>query len=309
MRAHRPWAKYWGVYLFLCVFLLGLLNDQLTRLNRPCSRPIEYSLGDIDSRFGLSQAEATDALAQAANLWNSAAKRTLFSISSSSNLPVNFVYSPQQDATKVHQMIGSSITGIRQRAKQLSDELEMLKADYSGKKQSFEVAKNELNFSTSEYNLRIQDLNNSGRASEYDRQQLELQKLDLLRRQQELEGQATLLNRQSNNINILTVEYNNQVMLEHTNVDAINVDTGKEFLAGMYVNRNGTQEIAIYEYSSFGNLVAVLAHELGHALGLGHNDNPNSIMSPSSEQRDTESRVLVLSNDDLGALRAKCDIR
>jgi len=103
-----------------------------------------------------------------------------------------------------------------------------------------------------------------------------------------------------------------QVMQEHTNVDAVNVDAGKEMVAGRYIRRNGIREIEIYEYSSFSSLVAVLAHELGHALGLGHNNNPQSVMSPSSEQRDEDSSVstsgtsISLSTDDISALRTQC---
>jgi len=316
MNIHRHWSRYWGVYLFLFVFLAGILGDRLAGIlrnpfGRPtpaCSKPIAFHLGGIDPRFGLSDAQAQDALAQAADLWNSAAKKTLFADVPGSGLPVNFVYSQQQDTTKVHQAIASSITEDRQNASHLRDEIERLKAEFSSKRQSFEAAKTTLTLATSAYNRRVQDLSRSGARYEGDRRLLEAQRSDLILRQQDLERQVAPLDQIANQIGTLTAAYNTQVMHERTNVDAINIDAGKQFLAGEYVNLDGAPEIMIFQYSSSGSLVAVLAHELGHALGLGHVSNSHSVMSASSEQRENSSPSIVLSNDDLVALRERCQL-
>ena len=314
MDAHRHWSKFWGVYLFLFVFLAGILGDRLAGIlrnpfGRPtpaCSKPIAFHLGGIDPRFGLSDAQAKDALAQAADLWNSAAKKTLFADVPGSGLPVNFVYSQQQDTTKVHQAIASSITEDRQNASHIRDEIERLKAEFSSKRQSFEAARTTLALETSAYNRRVQDLSRSGARYEGDRRLLEAQRSDLILRQQDLERQVAPLDQIANQIGTLTAAYNTQVMHERTNVDAINIDAGKGFISGEYINLNGTGEIKIFQYNSFNALVAVLAHELGHALGLGHIGNSQSVMSATSEIRENYTPATVLSNDDLGALRERC---
>jgi hypothetical protein len=314
MNAHRHWSRFWGVYLFLFVFLGGILGDRLAGIlrspfGRPtpaCSRPIAFHLGEIDPRFGLSDAQAKDALAQAAALWNRAARKTLFADVPSSGLSVNFVYSQQQDTTKVHQAIASSLAENRQNASQIGDQLARTRADFSSKKQVFEAAKTTLNLAISGYNQRVQKLNGLGGGSPFDRQQSEMQKSNLLLQQQELDRQVSQLRGLENRIGLLTVDYNTQVMHEQTNVDAINVDAGKGFISGEYINLNGTGEIKIFQYNSFNALVAVLAHELGHALGLGHIGNSQSVMSATSEIRENDTPATVLSNDDLGALRERC---
>lgn len=78
--------------------------------------------------------------------------------------------------------------------------------------------------------------------------------------------------------------------------------TGKEFDEGEYVNSLGSEEINVYEYnSSHAKLVRILAHELGHALGLGHVKDPDSIMYELND-----SANLHITRDDYDELNRAC---
>ena len=63
----------------------------------------------------------------------------------------------------------------------------------------------------------------------------------------------------------------------------------------------GSQRIDIYEYSNRTELVRVLAHELGHALGLGHVEDAEAIM-----YKVNQGKRLILTQDDIAELRAVC---
>ncbi|MES2214229.1 MAG: matrixin family metalloprotease [Patescibacteria group bacterium] len=77
---------------------------------------------------------------------------------------------------------------------------------------------------------------------------------------------------------MLIRKYNSLVDQANQKVSTINESAGKEFNEGEYIYDEAGQRINIYEFTSRAELVRVLAHELGHALGLDHNSNPDSIM-------------------------------
>ena len=47
------------------------------------------------------------------------------------------------------------------------------------------------------------------------------------------------------------------------------------------------KEILIYEFESEEDLRLTLAHELGHALGLQHTDDPKALMYPLMKEQNT----------------------
>ncbi len=69
---------------------------------------------------------------------------------------------------------------------------------------------------------------------------------------------------------------------------------------GIYISDENGRRIIIYFNISKNELVHTLAHEMGHALGIGHINSTTSIMY----SRTTE--ILSLSNDDLTALSTVC---
>lgn len=74
---------------------------------------------------------------------------------------------------------------------------------------------------------------------------------------------------------------------------------GIKLSAGHYAEEDGTKRIDIFQFKDRHDLSLVLAHELGHAMGVEHNLNSQSIMKPF-----IVTRALALSPDDLGGLKA-----
>ncbi|MGH7174890.1 MAG: matrixin family metalloprotease [Minisyncoccia bacterium] len=102
--------------------------------------------------------------------------------------------------------------------------------------------------------------------------------------------------------------FNAQVALFNASVAALNQEissynqqAGGTFKEGEYDRDSSGERIFIYEFIGTTQLERVLAHEFGHAIGLGHNTNPASIM-----YAENESGNLVPTADDLAALKAVC---
>ena len=70
----------------------------------------------------------------------------------------------------------------------------------------------------------------------------------------------------------------------------------------MYVEEGGDRRIDIYEFSTEEKLVRVLAHELGHALGIDHVPDSKAIMYEFNEENS-----LTLTDADKAALVGVCE--
>lgn len=118
---------------------------------------------------------------------------------------------------------------------------------------------------------------------------------------QELEKKRLELNALVEQINTFINKYNLLVHSANTKIDTINRSAGQEFEEGVYDPME--KAITIYEFSSEKKLRRVITHELGHALNLPHNNNPESIMYALNE-----ANTLTLSKEDVSALQQRCEV-
>jgi hypothetical protein len=135
---------------------------------------------------------------------------------------------------------------------------------------------------------------------------LNSERLALQQRAALLETAQQELNRLVDDINELVRKHNALLDRANAEANALNrsAPVGIEFEEGRYIKQAGEEKIHVFEYDGETALVAILAHEMGHALGIRHNANPASIMSPL-----IHTRHLALSDDDRDGLRAACSSR
>ncbi len=233
--------------------------------SQPCVQPISYRIGEFDPRFNIGRADFAKVVEQAGEIWGEDMGRDLFKFEANGNLVVNLIYDERQETADKNAKIISNIEQTTQSADMVQAQFLALELEYQS--------------NLAEYNLLLAKRKN-------------FEAIEAKRRQ---------VNALAEEINALIKKYNFLVSTVNTNISTVNQTAGQEFEEGEYVYDQDGQRINIYEFKTRTELVRVLAHEFGHALGLDHNDNPKSIMYYLNQSTNE-----ALTPEDSGSLQAVC---
>jgi hypothetical protein len=269
----------------------------------PCREPIRYSIGLFDERFGISKDDFIAEIEAASAIWEGPVGKDLFRYDPKGPLVINLIYDERQATTDRNQELESSISGTKDSAASVQAQYQALKARHAQEKAAYDSALSAYSAAQDRYEQSVRYYNARGGAPKPEYQRLQEEKASLQAEAAALEEKRLELNATVERINSLIDTYNLLVSHVNATVSDINKTAGKEFNEGLYVEDGSGTRIDIYEYESKLKLLRVLAHELGHALSLEHNDNPLSIMYALNE-----SSTDTLSADDLASLKVRCRI-
>jgi len=266
--------------LFIGIFnrtaVINTANNLL--FQSPCAASKTFRIGSVDPRFNITKDELVQDAEEAGSAWKYQGL-ALMKYDPDSQMPINMVYDQRQ-------YLDTQINNLNNQVSQQKNSLKPQIADYQQKVAEFKKASNDLN-------QQIQYWNQKGGAPQdvYN---------GLTAKQQSLQQQATQLQQMADQLNQSTDQYNQQIQQLNTKVDNYNNVLVNKPEEGLYTRDGANEKIDIYFNNSRQELIHTLAHEMGHSIGLGHNNNTQSIMYPET------NLITTPSIDDTSALAQVC---
>jgi myosin heavy subunit len=308
----KTFFQYVLIVLFLSLAGAILINNAQLRdylqkasvLPGPCQKPLEYSLGNIDSRFGISEGNFLETVKEAEKVWEDPTGRNLFQYNPEANFKINLVYDSRQEQTVESRKLEDKLTQLETSYDSTAKQYGSLSAAYNKRLSDYKKAVDAYSQDLKKYNSEVEHWNSQGGAPEdvY---------ADLVKEKRALDKRMDTLEKEKDAVNALAEKTNNLANLSNqaANVYNNNLNTYKnrfgdsvQFDKGIY---NG-QEIDIYQFYETGDLRLTVAHELGHAIGLDHDENSKSVMYYLMGDQDMDHPEASV--EDIEALNSACKL-
>lgn len=273
----------------------------------PCSEPLTYRIGSIDERYDLTRMELKNILDEVQVLWESAMKRDLMNYRKNGKVAIHLEYTERQELSQEEKNLSARIERLNRQTEEARKIYQQRTSTYKKQKKELQSMIAHYKQVTNEYKRMIKKWKQRGgipvsKKPEVQnfKRRINALESEINEKEQTVESHRDQVNQKLEHINAL-IDRRNDLINTYNRKFA----EAKKFNQGSYYRRGNLQRINIFQFSNRGELKAVLAHEFGHAFGIGHLSNPQAIMHAVMQQQNIYD--LSLTQDDINALKEICE--
>ncbi len=305
--------------LFLYLLLLSIISasglviagkfQQGKRLyslfSMPCRTPLKYSIGEIDPRFNVSPEQLKNIVAEAETVWEKQGGLDFFKYDRNAPLRIKMFYDERQQGTDEANQLESDLAVLEKQRSALDKQYGGLDKEYDRNLAEFNADLKKYDEDLKDYNKDAAYWNKEGSAPEDEYEKLKKEQKELKKDYEALKKQESELKRLASKINNVAGRENSIVNNYNSAVATYQNKYGntREFEKGVF---DSAQGITIYQFRETDDLRLTIIHELGHMLGIGHTQNPQSIMYYLMGEQDLENPKL--DNEDMAELKNVCQL-
>ena len=264
-----------------------------------CSKPIFYTLGSIDRRFGLSNEKILEELVEAEGVWEKFRKSNLFEYvknAKDADITIDFIYDIRQQELVSKQSLNANIDDyiIAFRA------YENRVIAHNAKLAQYEERAKQYDDAFKMYDNAVSLWNNSSRTDESELSRLENEEIRLRSFLKSLKIESASVEQSEKSLNYEKDQIDKRKAEIEKIYGELSIPVNTEVEQGSW--NSETKKVVIYRFQDNRELKWLLAHELGHVLGMEHVEYPRSVM----HYLISSSPILSLSNDDVRELSRVC---
>lgn len=269
-------ALIYGGYFFFTKYGSSYVELVKSKIDKSlCEKPVTYKIGLVDDGFDISEEDLMKKIEEASKVWETAYGNPLFVYNPESKLDINLIYDERQENLVA---LGEIEGDVYDKKLSLEEENKI-----------YEQKVADLEAQIADLSEQIDYWNSRGGAPEPEYKALTKLQEDLNRKVEEVNSYAE-------NLNTAVDTVNENIDNLNTAVSKFNSLISEKPEIGFYAS--GEEKIDVYFYADEKYLVNVLAHEMGHSLGLDHIDADGAIMNPvvSENTRLTQPDIDLVKN-------------
>lgn len=285
--------------LLLCLLVVGLImsaylhmqaqthpqlryNSLADRLTHPFDTRLRFRIDQVDSGFGLSKDQVIQLSKEAIEIWHQGSNRDdLMVYDENARLSIHLIYDQRQQDYDALKKVEKQLLADDAKYQRQVKNLEASHQHLESQQQRLIQQRDQMN---SEFQA-LQQRRRQPNLSAYEHEQIEYEVLALQRKSESFQRELQYLQEQQSSFNMNVSMHQHGLQNHQQNIiQAQQRFPAREFHKGVFMG----DQIHVYQFDAEDDLRLTLAHELGHALGLYHHNDPEALMYPVLDKQNLQ---------------------